>query len=253
MEWLENGDNVDIIYLDFAKAFDKCDLGILLHKVRKVGITGKLGRWVHSFLIGRQQYVVIDGKKSKVSKVKSGVPQGTVLGPLLFLIYISDIAENVNAKIKVYVDDTKAKNGIKEEKDVENLQSDLDTMYRWAEINNMKFNGLKFQLMRYGDNKSIKEDTLYFTDNMNNIIERYETLKDLGVIMNESGTWMEHLNHVNKKTRQKMGWVIRTFRNINTSFMKQMYKTLIMPHIDYSSQLWMPIDPTGIYTLEKLQ
>ena len=109
---LETGENIDVIYLDFLKAFDKVDIGILLRKAKALGISGKLGRWIHSFLTGRQQVVLVNGKKSKISDVISGVPQGTVLGPLLFLIYISDISDGVKSSIKVYVDDTKVKKGV---------------------------------------------------------------------------------------------------------------------------------------------
>ena len=116
---LETGENIDVIYLDFLKAFDKVDIGILLRKAKGLGITGKLGRWINSFLTGRQQVVLVNGKKSQVSDVISGVPQGTVLGPILFLIYISDISEGVKSNIKVYVDDTKVKRGIKNEAEVE--------------------------------------------------------------------------------------------------------------------------------------
>ena len=123
----------------------------------------------------------------------SGVPQGTVIGPLLFLIYIADIGENIEAKIKVYVDDTKLKKPIKSESDVESLQKDLETMYSWAENNNMKFNGNKFQLMRYGNDDSIKDDTIYFTENMENIIERFDKVKDLGVIMNDEANFKDHI------------------------------------------------------------
>ena len=156
LRMLEAGENVDVIYLDFLKAFDKVDIGILLRKVKSLGITGKLGRWIHSFLTGRQQVVIVNGRKSKVSDVISGVPQGTVLGPLLFLIYISDISEGVKAKLKVYVDDTKVMRSIKDETEVEELQEDLETMYKWADTNTMTFNGAKFQLMRYGNNQDLK-------------------------------------------------------------------------------------------------
>ena len=95
-------------------------------------------------------------KEIKLSDVISGVPQGTGLGPLLFLIYISDISEGVKAKLKVYVDDTKVKRAIKDETEVEELQEDLKTMFKWADTNNMTFNGAKFQLMRYGKNQDLK-------------------------------------------------------------------------------------------------
>ena len=95
---LEDGENADLIYLDFAKAFDKCDIGILLHKLKSLGISGLIGRWIHSFQLHREQIVIVNGKKSKTSKVVSGVPQGTVLGPLLFLVYISDIGEGISPK-----------------------------------------------------------------------------------------------------------------------------------------------------------
>ena len=250
---LETGENVDSIYLDFLKAFDKVDIGILLNKVKSMGITGKLGRWIHAFLTERKQVVLVNGRKSQTSDVISGVPQGTVLGPLLFLIYIANIGENVKAKTKIYVDDTKIKTKINDESDVEELQNDLEILYKWANENNMTFNGSKFQLVRYGKNEKIKDDTLYFTDNMEDVIERYEKLKDLGVIMNDKADFTDHVTNVTKKTRQKMGWIMRSFHCRKTYFMKHMYKTLVIPHVDYCSQLWMPTEIQEIEKIEKLQ
>jgi hypothetical protein len=117
----------------------------------------------------------------------------------------------------------------------------------------MEFNGTKFQLMRYGPNESLKEDTLYFTDEMNQVIERFETLRDLGVMVSDDATFDKHIEHVVKKVRQKIGWVLRTFYNRSPMFMKTMWKTLILPHIDYCSQLWCPTKPGNIAKIEKLQ
>ena len=250
---LETGENVDVIYLDFLKAFDKVDIGILLRKAKSLGISGRLGRWIHSFLTGRQQVVIVNGRKSKKSDVISGVPQGTVLGPLLFLIYISDISVEVKASMKVYVDDTKVKKDIKDEDSVEELQEDLEKLYKWARENNMTFNGTKFQLLRYGKNENIKNETVYFTDEMENVIEQYENLKDLGVFMNDKADFSTHVTNVVKKSRQKIGWILRTFHNRKMFFMKHMLKTLVTPHIDYNSQLWMPIECSEIEKIEKLQ
>ena len=247
---LEEGDNVDSIYLDFLKAFDKCDHGILLYKIKKLGISGKLGVWLHSFLSNRTQTVMIKGQKSTSSVLKSGVPQGSVLGPILFLIYISDIGENVAASLKIYVDDSKVKKRIKNETDVEELQSQLEKMYSWETENNMKFNGKKFQVVRYGRNQDLKNETSYFTPEMEEIIERFTSLRDLGIILNEDGTFTDHIDHVCKKVRQKMGWILRTFSNRNNDFMKFTFNSLVQPHIDYCSQLWMP-NKTG--EMEKIE
>ena len=253
VETLERGENADCIYTDFSKAFHKCDLGILMHKLKTLGITGRLARWIHSFLSNRKQKVVVDGAASKETDVTSGVPEGTVLGPLLFLIYISDIGENVNSSKKVYVDDTKLIKAVKTENDVEDLQEDLDALYKWAEENNMKFNGKKFQVMRYGSDEDLKNDTLYFTENTENIVERQETIRDLGVMMSDDASFKDHIDKVMKKVRQKTGWVLRTFYSRKTMLMKTLFKTLILPHVDYCSQLWMPVKTMEILKIEKLQ
>ena len=253
VEILEKGENVDCIYTDFSKAFHKCDLGILMNKLKTLGVTGRLARWIHSFLSNRKQKVVVDGTTSKETEVTSGVPEGTVLGPLLFLIYISDIGENIKSTKKVYVDDTKLIKSVTNEKDVEDLQEELDILYEWAEENNMKFNGKKFQVVRYGKDENLKDETLYFTENTENIVERYETVRDLGVMMSDDATFKDQIEKVAKKVRQKTGWVLRTFYSRKTLLMKTLFKTLVVPHIDYCSQLWMPVKPVEILKIEKLQ
>ena len=253
IEMLENGKNCDSIYLDFAKAFDKCDIGILMHKLKSLGVTGKLARWIYNFLAGRKQQVVVNGVTSNVTDVISGVPQGTVLGPILFLIYISDIGDNINSLKKVYVDDTKVKKGIKSEEDVEDLQADLEKLYTWAKENNMVFNGTKFQVMRYGNIQELKNNTNYFTEETSEIIERFENLRDLGVIMSDDGSFDEQIIKVVKKVRQKTGWILRTFYSRNQELMKTLYKSLVVPHVDYCSQLWMPTKAINIQAIEKLQ
>ena len=253
IQMLENGKNCDSIYLDYAKAFDKCDIGILMHKLKSLGVTGKLARWIYNFLAGRKQQVVVNGVTSNVTDVISGVPQGTILGPILFLIYISDIGDSINSLKKVYVDDTKVKKGIKSEEDVEDLQADLEKLYTWAKENNMVFNGTKFQVMRYGNDEELKNNTNYFTEETSEIIERFENLRDLGVIMSDDGSFDEQIIKVVKKVRQKTGWILRTFYSRNQELMKTLYKSLVVPHVDYCSQLWMPTKAINIQAIEKLQ
>ena len=124
--------------------FDKCDHGILLQKMKKLGVKGRLGKWIHNFLRNRKQMVVVRGSKSGTSTVVSGVPQGSVVGPILFLIYISDIADNVETNMNIYVDDSKTKKHIETENYVEKLQENLNQLYNWGRENNMKFNENKF-------------------------------------------------------------------------------------------------------------
>ena len=146
-----------------------------------------------------------------MTNVTSGISQGTVLGPIFFLIYISDIGNNISAKKQINVDDTKVKKGIRNEDDVESLQDDLNKLYEWAKTNNMVYNATKFQVIRYGNNKELKEDTNYFTEDTGELIERFETLRDLGEILSDEATFSAHIQHVEQKVRRKIGWVLRTF------------------------------------------
>ena len=166
LKLLEEGANMDVIYTDFEKAYEKIDNFKLLQKCKNLGISGNLGKWLEEFLKNRTQNVLIEGIKSEITKVNSGSVQGSVLGPVLFLIYISDITENVTSDINIFVDDAKVKEKIEDEEDVENLQNNLETLYEWQTRNSMTFNGAKFQVLRYGQDEELKNNTLYFTAQM---------------------------------------------------------------------------------------
>ena len=250
---LENGHNVDSIYLDFSKAFDKVDIGILCHKMKLLGICGTLAKWIHSFLTNRKQFVLVNGSISEVSWVKSGVPQGTVLGPILFLILINDIDKDVSSKVSLFADDTRVMGPINTEQDVEDLQADLNRIYDWQQQNNMLFNGKKFELLRYGSNEEIKASTNYLTPEYEDLIEVKENLRDLGITMSDDATFTNHINEVCSKVKQKCGWILRTFSNRETHFLKLMWKTLVQGHVDYCSQLYMPSKLSELQQIEDLQ
>ena len=133
IRYIGNGKNVDVIYLDFSKAFDRVDHTILLNKIQNNGITGKLLAWIKWFLTGRTQQVSVDYTLSEMPEVISGVPQGSVLGPLLFLIMIQDIDTRIlHSFLSSFADDTRLMKDISNIIDIQQLQEDLNTVYQWT-------------------------------------------------------------------------------------------------------------------------
>ena len=190
---------------------------------------------------------------SEKKQMPGGGPQGTLLGMFLFLILINDIDQNVSSKVSLFCDDTRVLGPIDSEEDVEDLQSDLNKIYDWQHDNNMLFNGKKFELLRYGTNVEIKESTSYLTPGYEDIVEVKENLRDLGVIMSDDGTFSNHINQVCSKVKQKCGWILRTFSNRQTHFLKMMWKTLVQGHVDYCSHLYMPSKLSELQQIENLQ
>ena len=129
---------------------------------KDVKIRGKALQWMKSFLENRKQQVLVEGKKSGVSKVVSGSVQGSVLGPVMFLIYVKDLTKNIKANTKIFVDDAKMKDKINTEEDVEKMQQNVNELFKWEDENKMKCNGAKFQILRYGHNQELKDNTVYF-------------------------------------------------------------------------------------------
>ena len=212
LKMLEEGGNVDVVYTDFEKAYEKVSHEKLMEKMKtQYNITGKMAKWLQDFFSKRTQKVLIEEVTSEESKVVSGAVQGSVLGPVFFLMYIGDITDQVKADMKLFVDDAKVKKIVKSEDDVEELQEDLNTLYKWEKENHMKLNGAKFQLLRYGTDTELKNNTVYFTGEMEEIIDQFSSLRDLGVRMSDDAKFDEHIENVSKKVRQKIGWILRTF------------------------------------------
>ena len=249
---MADGSTVDVVYLDFAKAFDKVDHGVLLRKLRKMGIRGALYTWIRCFLKGRKQAVVVEGVKSSESDVVSGVPQGSVLGPLLFLIHISDIDSGItHATVSSFADDTRVFMRAKTGEQKEQLQKDLNSIYEWTTTNNMLFNGNKFEMLRYGDTQGV--DVAEYLASDGTPIERKTLLCDLGVVMQETGTFEEQIKAMVSKARRQMGWVLRTFATREPAAMLTLYKATILPLLEYACQLWSPNTAGLIRMLEGVQ
>ena len=241
--YIDEGDCVDVAYLDFRKAFDLVSHKHLLLKLEKHGITGQIGQWIKAFLEHRKQRVVIRGFESDELDVLSGVPQGSVLGPILFLIFINDLPKCVNCPICLFADDSKMyckvprENNTKPELERahENLQEDLHEIHRWAEKWKMSFNVNKCKIMHLGYGNTKHEYNLNGT-----VLLETEAEKDLGVIIDNKLKFEQHIKGIVAKANRMIGLIKISFESIDKEMFLNLYKTLIRPLLEYCVQVWSP-------------
>ena len=206
-----------------------------------------------SFLTGRKQCVIVNGCQSMPTLVLSGVPQGSVLGPLLFILFITDIDnEVVNSFSSSYADDTRVMSKINSTEDIAHMQSDLNAIYSWSSINNMVLNDLKFELLQYGKNSELKMLSTYKTP-AGLLINAKTGINDLGVIMSPDLSFSAHINKVVTVVKNMISWTMRTFYSRSRNCMMTIWKSLILPKLDYGSQLWNPTRKHDVNLLELLQ
>ena len=252
---------VDVIYLDFEKAFDKVDIGILLEKLKRYGVCGRLHAWLESFLRGRKQTVMVDGSCSSFVDVLSGVPQGTVLGPILFLIYVIDLESVLKHGSSLsFADDTKITAAIRSMLDKFNLQEDLNNVISWADLNNMSLHQAKFEVMNYKLNhtSSLRElpfsaDNYLYHLSDGRAIDPAHTVRDLGVLLSSDGSWSAQIARVVSEARRVAGWTLGAFKSRSPHVMMTLYKSLVRPHLDYCCTLWSPTKIGDIYRVEDIQ
>ena len=246
--YIDEGYMVDVIYLDFAKAFDKVPHQRLLDKLKGHGIHGKVFNWIEAWLTNRQQRVCIQGKFSTWTAVTSGVPQGSVLGPVLFLIFINDLDKDLESCVLKFADDTKLFRGITETQDNVTLQKDLVVLQRWSENWQMQFNVDKCKVMHIGKHNPEFKYTMANTQ-----LETVHEEKDLGVIISEDLKPSAHCIHSYTKANRMLGLVKRTLSSQQQSILLRLYKSLVRPHLEYCSPAWSPKYVKDRELLERVQ
>ena len=225
----------DIIYLDFQKAFDTVPHKRLLIKLKAHGIGDQLCSWIENWLTNRKQRVVINGEASDWLHVSSGVPQGSVLGPLLFLIYINDLDCGINAKISKFADDTKLGGKALTTGDCEVIQQDLDNLSTWSDKWLLKFNKDKCKVMHVGFNNRKHNYNLQ----SQNLI-KVEVEKDLGVLVKSDLKSGIQCLAASRKANTILGFIARNFQCKYPEVITRLYTSLVRPHLEYAVQFWSP-------------
>ena len=256
-EILDEGDGIDVAYLDFKKAFDLVSHQHLLYKMSKYGITNQTLNWIRAFLHQRSQRVVIRGSTSESFEVTSGVPQGSVLGPILFLIFINDLPLEIISPLSLFADDSKVFSRIVADKNkkkgqAENgnvlLQKDLNSIASWAKKWKMEFNVDKCKIMHLG-NQNIKHT--YTMDGSSLATTNEE--KDLGVLIDDKLGFDKHIRSIVKKANRMLGLIKIGFSCLDKEIFMNLYPVLVRPLLEYCVQVWSPYKRKYINLLEGVQ
>ena len=236
------------VYLDFSKAFDTVPHSLLLLKLQAVGIDGKVLSWIRDFLTNRQQRVMIKGTCSGWCRVRSGVPQGSVLGPTLFLVFVKDLLDGIGSEGKLFADDAKIYQRVMTPYDAENLQADLQKLEEWSHKWSLSFNKDKCAVMHFGRSNqgyaySLNGSTLSSTSKE----------KDLGIIVTSDLKPSAQAARAAAAANSMLGRIKRTFTCLDDETMPALYKALVRPHMEYAIQTWSPYLKKDIKMLEKVQ
>lgn len=254
-EWteaLDEGYGIHAIFLDYRKAFDTVPHKRLISKLKGYGVRGQLLQWIENFLTNRKMRVILNGCAAEWIEVLSGVPQGSVLGPLLFLIYVNELPKIVNSSIKMFADDTKIWKKIQNnQEDIEALQRDLLTLESWSEQWLLCFNTEKCKVMKLG----AVDNGQYFLHDNNKQTELLccENEKDLGVWISKDLKWTKQCNTAANKAMSVLGMIKRSFSHISIESFKILYNTYVRPHLEYCVQIWNPYLKKDIECIEKIQ
>ena len=253
---VDKGLPVDVIYLDFAKAFDKVPHQRLLAKLRAVGISGNILDWICDWLSGRRQRVVLNGEVSDWKDVLSGVPQGSVLGPILFLIFINDIdgaVDTVGTVLFKFADDTKLLQVVRNDADHYQLQSAINNLASWSQDWQMLFNNSKCHVMHFGARNLYYSYVIGGYAPAGSVIESVSTEKDLGVFIDHTLKPSVMCAKSAVKANQVLGQMAKVFTYRDKHNWVKLYKTYVRPHLEYAIQAWSPSSVADIDILENVQ
>ena len=247
LNFYDQNKQVDSVILDFSKAFDTVPHRKLLHKLEAYGIRGPILQWISCFLTQRKMCVVVEGEKSRPVDVGSGVPQGTVLGPLLFLCHINDLPECVKSQIRLFADDCLLYRPINSIEDHQILQQDLNKLQTRAKDWGMKFNAKKCYLL------SSRTKTSHFYTINDQILKQVQDNPFLGLTISDNLKWKTHINNICKKANSTLGFLRRNLRHCPKPCRKNAYLALVRSKLEYGSIIWDPYNQCDIDRLERIQ
>lgn len=252
-EMLDAGGSIDVAYCDFMKAFDKVSHSRLLHKLKVYQFGDSYINWIKCFLNGRTQRVIINGEPSQWKPVTSGIPQGSVLGPMLFVLFINDLPEVLpnRSDLYLYADDTKIYRNIKTDHDRDLLQEDIYSMHQWSEKWLLKFHPDKCKTMTIG--KTNLEERQYKLKDSYDYMDKSAAEKDVGVIVDDKLSFVKHIAEKVNKANSICGAIRRSFEYLDCNTFKQLFTALVRPHVEYANTVWSPYKKKDINMLENVQ
>ena len=234
---MSEGKQIDAIIMDFSKAFDMVPHNSLLFKLSGYGIQDKTLDWIESFLSDRSQRVVVEGEQSDPAPVTSRVPQGSVLGPILFLVFINDLPKCVGSSCRLFADDTIVYKEISSPADSAALQQDLEALQRWEERWGMSFSPSKCNTI----NITRKDDPIVTVYTLKNEpLENVKVASYLGVQISRDVSWHSHVAKITSKGNKSLGFVRRNIRTTSEATKTLAYQTLVRPSLEYASCVWAP-------------
>ncbi len=241
---------MDMYMLDFSKVFDKVPHQRLMAKLEYYRIRGQTRSWIEKWLTSRVQQVVVDGETSREEIIRSGIPQGKVLGLLMFLIFINNIGCNINSKIRLFADDALISRYVNNKEDSNNLQKDIDQLCKWENKQQMSFNPSKCSVMRITRKRKLVISNYIMHGQ---ILSCAEHLPYVEVEIAKDLSWNQHINNIAQSAHRSTNFLRRNISKCSADTKQASITGMVRPKLEYASSAWDPHQQNQIQKLEQIQ